>query len=136
MTGPTAARCACYRAHIYSIARKGQDVDEVVIFLILAACGTAYAIFLSYTDVGESLNTTPEFQPFLTAAGLVPVLVAMSHLYGGTVATLLFVFLVAVGGPFVVRASWRITWHYLRTSRTQRRTNQYSAIYQSDEQND
>ena len=94
----------------------------LVIFLMLAVIGSAYAVLLTTTAYGRTLNR--EFPAFLTALGMIPVVLATMYL-GAVDALTLTGLLVCIGGPFVLRGTWRIVAQAIERERGAALVRQY-----------
>lgn len=95
----------------------------------LTAFGFGYVWLLTATEVGRALNSAPEIQPFLTAFGLVPVVVAFGALFGGHVAIVLAMLFAAVGAPFLVRGAWRLARNYVGEARARMKAESYAKSF-------
>lgn len=95
----------------------------------LTAFGFGYVWLLTATESGRALNSAPEIQPFLTAFGLVPVVLAVGHVFGGHAAGVLAILFAAVGTPFLVRGAWRLARNYVGEARARGKAADYAKSF-------
>jgi len=127
-------RCGQAERCNYIVAQKwGRTLTSAETLIIaaggLTVFGFGYVWLLTATEVGRALNSAPEIQPFLTAFGLVSVVVAFGALFGGHVAGVLTLMFVAVGAPFLMRGAWRLARNYVGEARARMKAESYAKSF-------